>query len=135
MKGHTKVIIIGVIFMLLMSGIIIGVVYADVEGPNIYQIDVLPASPQAGDNVTVEAYCIDASGISSSKLMRSLNGGDWQEGEMQFFECLCAAGGRWYASFGPLEEGDTAQFYVTSYDDSINMNPSDSDIFTIQITD
>ncbi|MHA1935419.1 MAG: hypothetical protein ACW97A_09055 [Candidatus Thorarchaeota archaeon] len=133
MKGHTKAIIIGAISMLLMSGIIVGVVYADAEGPDIYQIDVLPVSPKAGDDITVEAYCIDASGISNSVLMSSLNGGDWQEVNMQFFACLCAARGRWSASFGPLEDGDSAQFYVTAFDDSINRNPSDSDIFTIQI--
>ncbi|MFX0107199.1 MAG: hypothetical protein ACFE7R_02855 [Candidatus Hodarchaeota archaeon] len=134
MKAQTKLICIGAVFMIFLSGIIILAVFDDVEGPFIYQIDVLPTSPKPGDTISVVIYAIDRSGVSSAELSWSINAGEWHTEEMQFFACLCIAGGRWAANFGPVEEGDTGQFFVTAFDDSVNRNPSDSQTFSIEIT-
>ena len=119
--------------MILLSGIIVIAVFDDVEGPMIYQIDVLPIAPAAGDSISVIIYCIDSSGVSAAQLSYSVNGEEWQQADMDFFTCLCIAGGRWVAHFGPLAEGDSAQFYVTAFDDSPTKNDADTEVFTIQV--
>ena len=119
--------------MIILSGIIVVAVFDDVEGPIIYQIDVLPIEPAAGDSISVIVYCIDTSGVSSAQLSYSVNGEDWQQADMDFYTCLCIAGGRWVANFGPMTEGDTAQFYVTAFDDSPTRNPADTEVFSIQV--
>ena len=108
-------------------------VFDDVEGPLIYQVDSLPFTPVSGDSISVIIYCIDSSGISDAKLSYSINGAEWQTVDMQFYACLCIAGGRWVANFGPLYDGDVGEFYVTAYDDSANFNSADTDVFSIEI--
>ncbi len=108
-------------------------VFRDVDGPNIYEVDVQPVSPTAGDTVTVTIYCIDSSGISDAKLNYSINGGQWHQEEMHFYTCLCAAGGRWVANFGPLKGGDQVKFYATAYDASPNTNSASSQVFSLQV--
>lgn len=119
--------------MVLLSGIIMMAVFEDVEGPLIYQIDVLPSAPVAGDTISVVIYCIDSSGISDAKLSYSINGEEWQSVDMNFYACLCLAGGRWVANFGPLQDGDVGEFYVTAFDDSPTFNSADTEVFSIQI--
>ena len=119
--------------MVLLSGIIVMAVFDDVEGPLIYQIDIMPTAPVAGDTISVVIYCIDSSGISDAKLSFSINGGEWQVKDMNFYACLCIAGGRWVANFGPLQDGDVSQFFVTAFDDSPTFNAADSQVFSIQI--
>ena len=133
MKAQTKLICAGAVFMIFLSSIIVLAVFDDVEGPFIYQIDVLPVSPQAGDLISVVIYAIDASGVSSSSLSWTLDGVDWESKDMNFYACLCIAGGRWVGQFGPVYEGDTPMFYVTSIDDSVSQNAADSQIFSIDI--
>ncbi len=118
--------------MVLLSGIIVVAVFDDVEGPYIYQIDILPVSPAAGDTISVVIYCIDASGVSDAKMSYSTNGEDWLQVDMNFYTCLCLAGGRWVAHIGPVAE-DTVQFFVTAFDNSPTKNTADTEVFTIQI--
>lgn len=133
MKAQTKLICIGVVFMILLSGIIIMAVFDDVDGPLIYQIDVLPISPQPGDYISVIIYCIDPSGVSGARLSWMINGAEWKSTDMNFFACLCIAGGRWVANFGPMGEGDQAQFFVTATDNSPYQNEADSQVFSVEI--
>ncbi len=119
--------------MILLSGIIVLAVFDDAEGPMIYQVDMLPLAPVAGDSISVIIYCIDSSGVSGAELSYSVNGAEWQTVSMQFYACLCIAGGRWVANFGPLSNGDIGEFYVTAFDDSVNVNPAVTDTFSIQI--
>jgi hypothetical protein len=133
LKAQTKMIGIGALFMILLSGVIVIAVFDDVEGPIIYQIDVLPIAPAAGDSVNVIIYAIDTSGVSAAQLSYSVNGEDWQQVEMNFYTCLCISGGRWVATFGPLTEGDTAEFFATVFDDSPTRNDAETEVFSIQI--
>ncbi len=119
--------------MVLLSGVIVLAVFDDVEGPFIYEVDILPVSPVAGDMISVVIYCIDSSGVSDAKLSYSINGEDWQMKDMNFYACLCLAGGRWVANFGPLQEGDIGQFFITAFDDSPTLNSADTEVFSIQI--
>jgi len=79
-------------------------------------------------------YCIDRSGVSGAQLSSSLDGEEWQIQDMSFYACLCIAGGRWVATFGPVAEGDQAQFFVTAFDNGINQNSADTQIFAIDLT-
>ena len=133
MKNQTKLICIGAVFMILLSSIILLAVYDDVDGPLIYQIDVLPVDPVAGDIIRVIIYAIDASGISNAQLSFTTDGINWETLDMDFFTCLCIAGGRWVGRFGPIYDGDVAEFYVTAYDNSPTFNPSDSQTFSLEI--
>jgi len=133
-RNQTKLIGIGIILMVLLTGIVVNAVFQDVDGPLIYEVDVLPVSPVAGDVISVVIYCIDRSGISNAQLSSSLDGEEWQVQDMSFYACLCIAGGRWVATFGPVSEGDQAQFFVTAFDDGINRNSADTQIFTIDVT-
>lgn len=135
MNNQIKLIIIGAISMILLSSIIIMAVYDDVEGPFIYQIDVLPVSPVSGDTVFAIIYCIDQSGVSGAELSYNINGEGWQQVDMQFSACLCISGGRWAAGFGPLSLDDTVQFYMTAFDDSLTKNPENTETFTIEIAE
>ncbi len=133
MKTQKKVIAVGVLVFVVLSTIVIMSVYEDTEGPLIYQIDIMPSSPAPGDVVTLAVYCIDRSGVSAAVLMFSINNGEWQSKDMIFLSCLCIAGGRWTAGFGPLAANDSARFYVTVFDASATRNSADSQIFEIHI--
>ncbi|MFW9799350.1 MAG: hypothetical protein ACFFD9_02860 [Candidatus Thorarchaeota archaeon] len=73
---QTKLILIGAIILILLSGIIVVAVLDDVEGPLIYQVDILPADPKGGDLISIVVYCIDPSGVSGAQLSWSINGED-----------------------------------------------------------
>ncbi len=120
--------------MILLIGIIVLAVFDDVEGPLIYQVDILPVTPAPGDMINVIIYAIDVSGVSSAQLYWSINGEEWESKDMSFFACLCIAGGRWVANFGPVQEGDAFEFYVTVYDSSPTTNPADSQMFSFEIS-
>ena len=134
MRSQTKLICLGAILMVTLSSIIIIAVFDDVEGPLIYQVDILPVDPAPGDLISVVIYAIDPSGVSGAQVSWSINGEDWQRKEMSFFACLCIAGGRWVANFGPVQDGDALEFFVTAYDDSVNANPADTQTFSFQIS-
>ncbi len=133
MKNQTKLICIGAVFMILLSTVIVLAIYDDVDGPLIYQIDVLPVDPMVGDTIRVIAYALDASGISNAQLSYTTDGTNWETLDMDFFTCLCIAGGRWVGMFGPIIDGDVVEFYVTAYDNSPTLNPSDSQTFSLEI--
>ena len=120
--------------MVLLTSIIILAIYDDVDGPMIYQIDVLPVDPVVGDTIRVIAYALDTSGVSLAQLSYSTDGANWETIDMNFFTCLCLAGGRWVGLFGPIDDGDVAEFYVTAIDDSPTLNPTDTQIFSIEIS-
>jgi hypothetical protein len=134
MRDQTKLICIGVILVVLLSGIIVNAVFEDVDGPLIYEVDVLPVNPVAGDTISVVIYCIDRSGVSKAQLSISLDGESWTVQNMVFYSCLCIAGGRWVAFFGPVNEGDDAQFYVTAYDNAPIQHSETTQIFSIQLS-
>jgi hypothetical protein len=119
--------------MILLSTIVVLAVYDDVDGPLIYQIDILPIDPVAGDHIRVIAYAIDPSGISNAQLSYTTDGENWNVLDMSFYTCLCIAGGRWVGIFGPISEGASPEFFVTAYDNSPTLNPSDSQTFSIEI--
>jgi len=120
--------------MILLSGIIVNAIFEDVDGPLIYEVDVLPVHPVAGDTISVVIYCIDRSGVSGAQLSSSLDGESWTDQDMVFYSCLCMAGGRWVAVFGPVNEGDDVQFYVTAYDNAPIQHSETTEIFSIQLT-
>ncbi|MHA2065725.1 MAG: hypothetical protein ACXABY_15215 [Candidatus Thorarchaeota archaeon] len=133
MRNQTKLIGIGALVMVLLSGIIVIAVFDDVEGPLIYEVNILPVTPSPGDMISVVIYAIDPSGVSNAELSWSLNGGVWKSKGMTFFACLCVSGGRWVANFGPVGEGDTLEFYATAFDSSPYENPGDTQMFSIEI--
>jgi hypothetical protein len=133
MKNQTKLICIGAVFIILLSSVIIMAIYDDVDGPLIYEIDILPIDPVVGDNIRVTVYALDASGVSNVQLSYTTDGINWEVQDMGFFTCLCLAGGRWVGSFGPIANGDIAEFYVTAFDNSPTLNPSDSQMFSLEI--
>lgn len=133
MKNQTKLICIGAVFMILLSTVILLAIYDDVDGPLIYQLDVLPVDPVIGDTIRIIAYALDTSGVSNVQLSYTTDGTNWETLDMNFFTCLCLAGGRWVGSFGPIDDGDIAEFYVTAYDNSPTLNPSDSQTFSLEI--
>lgn len=134
MRTQTKLMAIGAIVMVFLSGIIVMAVFDDVEGPLIYEVDILPVSPSPGDMISVVIYAIDPSGVSAAQLSWSINGQEWEEKEMSFFACLCIAGGRWVSNFGPVSDGDSLEFYATAFDSSPYANPADTQIFTFDIS-
>jgi hypothetical protein len=134
MRDQTKLICIGVILVILLSGIIVNAVFEDVDGPLIYEVDILPVNPVAGDTISVVIYCIDRSGVAGAQLSSSLDGESWIIQDMVFYSCLCIAGGRWVAVFGPVNEGDDAQFYVTAYDNAPIQHSESTQVFSIQLT-
>ena len=134
MKNQTKLICIGVLFMIFLSTIIILAVYDDVDGPLIYQVDILPIDPVEGDVIRVIAYAIDPSGVSNSQLSYTIDGINWETQDMNFYTCLCIAGGRWVGTFGPISNGEVPEFYITMFDNSPTLNPSDSQTFSVEIT-
>lgn len=134
MRNQTKLIGIGTILMVLLTGVVVNAVFEDVDGPLIYEVDILPVNPVVGDIVSVVIYCIDRSGVSNARLSSSLDGEEWDIQEMSFYACLCIAGGRWVATFGPISEGDLAQFFVTAFDNAPTRNSADTQTFTIDIT-
>ena len=131
MRNQTKLICIGAVFMILLSTIIVLAVYDDVDGPLIYQIDVLPIDPIVGDQIRIIAYALDPSGISKAQLSYTSDGVNWDVLDMNFYICLCIAGGRWVGTFGPISEGDSPEFFVTAYNSSPTQNPTDSQTFSI----
>lgn len=133
-RNQTKLIGIGTILMVLLTGVVVNAVFEDVDGPLIYEVDILPVNPVVGDIISVVIYCIDRSGISNTQLSFSLDGVEWEIQDMSFYACLCIAGGRWVATFGPIAEGDQAQFFVTAFDNGINQNSADTQTFTIDLT-
>ncbi len=120
--------------MLLLTGVVVNAVFEDVEGPLIYQVDILPVRPVVGDIIRVVIYCIDRSGVSGAQLSSSLDGVEWELQDMSFYACLCIAGGRWVATFGPISDGDQAQFFVTAFDNAPIQNSADTQTFSIDIT-
>ena len=120
--------------MILLSGVILSAVFEDVDGPLIYEVDVLPVQPVAGDMISVVMYCFDRSGVSGAQLHSTLNGESWTVQDMSFYSCLCIAGGRWVAIFGPVNEGDNAQFFVTAYDNAAIHHSATTQTFSIQLT-
>ena len=133
MRAQTKLIALGAVFMVLLGSIIIMALIDDVEGPLIYEVDILPVSPKAGDMIAVIIYCIDSSGVSGAQLSSSVNDEEWVVEDMKFYACLCLAGGRWTAAFGPLNEGDVGRFFVTSFDNSPFENAAETQIYEIVI--
>ena len=133
MQNQTKLISFGVLLMVLLSTVIILAVYADREGPSIYQIEVLPENPAPGNTISVIAYASDISGVSSAQLSYSVNGTGWEVQDMNFIACLCASGGRWVGSFGPITGNSIVMFYVTAFDNSPISNPSSSQTLSLEI--
>ena len=132
-RNQTKLIGIGTILMVLLTGGVVNAVFEDVDGPLIYEVDILPVDTVVGDIISVVIYCIDRSGVSSAQLSSSLDGEEWEVQDMSFFACLCIAGGRWVATFGPITEGDQPQFFVTAFDNGINQNSADTNTFSIDL--
>lgn len=120
--------------MIILTGIIVNAIFEDAEGPLIYEVDILPVQPVAGDIISVVIYCIDRSGVSAAQLSSSLDGENWTVYDMNFYSCLCLAGGRWVATFGPINEEDNAQFFVTAFDNAPIPHSSDTQIFSIELT-
>ncbi|MHA2378268.1 MAG: hypothetical protein ACXADO_03415 [Candidatus Thorarchaeota archaeon] len=133
MRTQTKLIGIGTILIALLSSIIVIAIFDDIEGPLIYEVNILPVTPESGDRIEVVIYCIDPAGVSLAQLSWSVNGGTWHSEDMEFIACLCAAGGRWVANFGPIFEGDTVEFYVTAFDNSVYRNSADTQMFSLGI--
>jgi len=133
LRTHTKLAAFAVFAVVALSSVAVAVVLRDVEGPFIYELDILPVSPKAGDILTVTVYCIDMSGVSSAMLSRSTNGSSWVEQDMVFYACLCLAGGRWIANFGPANSGESVRFYVTAFDSSLAHNSADTQILELMI--
>lgn len=133
LRTRTKLAALAILAVVALSGMVITVLLRDAEGPFIYEVDILPISPKAGDTLTVTVYCIDTSGVSSAKLSISTNGLQWVEQDMVFYACLCLAGGRWVANFGPVNNNETVRFYVTAFDNSLGRNPADTQTFELHI--
>jgi hypothetical protein len=133
MKNQTKLICIGAVFMILLSSVIVLAIYDDVDGPLVYQIDILPVNIVVGDTIRVIAYALDSSGVSNVQLSYTTDGDNWEMQDMDFFTCLCLAGGRWVGSFGPINDGDIAEFFITAYDNSPTLNPSETQTFSLEI--
>jgi len=134
MKSQTKLICIGAVFMLLLSTVIVMAIFDDVEGPLIYELHVLPVDPVDGDIIRIVAYALDTSGVSSAQLSYTLDGINWEVQDMSFYTCLCLAGGRWIGVFGPISSESVTEFYITMYDNSPTLNPSDTQVFSIETT-
>ena len=77
MKNQTKLICVGAVFMILLSSVIMLAIYDDVDGPLIYQIDLLPVDPAVGDTIRVIAYALDTSGVSNVQLSFTTDGTNW----------------------------------------------------------
>lgn len=120
--------------MILLTGIIVNAIVEDADGPLIYEIDILPVQPVAGDIINVVIYCVDRSGVSGAQLSSTLDGETWTVLDMQFFACLCIAGGRWVGTFGPVSDSDNARFFVTAFDSAPIRNAAISQTFSIQLT-
>ncbi|NWF96113.1 MAG: hypothetical protein HXY34_08210 [Candidatus Thorarchaeota archaeon] len=133
MKNRTITVGVSVAFVALLATAILATVFEDDAGPNIYEVDIVPAIPKAGDSVSFVIYCIDPSGVSGAVLHIATNGGEWVEQEMRFYACLCIAGGRWVGSFGPVSIGDGISLYATAYDGSPTRNSANTQTFTINI--
>lgn len=133
MKARNKLICIGILIMGILASTVVFLVTDDAEGPMIYQIDVLPGRPRPGDIVNIVIYCIDPSGVSGATLHYSVNSAEWKEQTMYFYACLCIAGGRWVGEVGPLDAGDSIQFYVTAFDNSVTKNSADTQAFTVEV--
>lgn len=134
MKNQTKLISIGAIFMVLLSGVIVLAIFDDVEGPLIYELHVLPVDPVEGDIIRVIAYALDTSGVSNVQLHYTIDGTNWEVQDMSFYTCLCLAGGRWVGTFGPINSEAVSEFFITAYDNSPTFNPSDTQVFSLEIT-
>lgn len=134
MKDQTKLICIGAVLMTLLSTVIVVAIFDDIDGPLVYELQVLPEDPVEGDIIRVVAYALDPSGVSSVQLSYTTDGINWDVLDMDFFTCLCLAGGRWVASFGPINSGNITEFFITAYDNSPTLNPSDTQTFSLEIT-
>ncbi len=134
MKNQTKLIGIGAIFMVLLSSVIVLAIFDDVDGPLIYELHVLPVDPVEGDIIRVIAYALDTSGVSNVQLSYTVDGTTWEVQDMSFYTCLCLAGGRWIGTFGPINGESVAEFYITAYDNSPTLNPSDTQVFSLETT-
>jgi hypothetical protein len=133
MKNQTKLVCIGAVFMIFLSAVIVLAVFDDVDGPVVYELHVLPVDPVEGDTISIIAYALDPSGVSSVQLTYTLDGSNWEVVDMNFYTCLCLAGGRWTAAFGPVVSGNQTEFYITAYDNSPTFNPSDTQVFSLEI--
>jgi len=133
MNTRTKLAAIALVTTVALSGLAITMLLRDAEGPFIYEVDILPLSPKAGDTLTVTIYCIDTSGVASAKLSLSTDGLHWVEEDMTFYACLCLAGGRWVANFGPVSGGETVHFYATAFDKSLAHNAAETQVFELDI--
>ena len=130
---QTKIAAFGALVLVALSTVTIMALFDDVEGPFIYEVDILPVTPKSGDMITVSAYCIDTSGVSSASMSWSVNETGWVEQDMVFYACLCLAGGRWIASFGPVNAGDIVHMYVTAFDNTPGHNSANTQTFQLQI--
>lgn len=134
MKNQTKLIVIGTVLMIFLSSVIVLAIYDDVDGPLIYELHVLPVDPVEGDIIRVIAYALDTSGVSNVQLSYTIDGTNWEIQDMSFYTCLCLAGGRWVGTFGPINNGSATEFFITAYDNSPTLNPSDTQVFSLEIT-
>ncbi len=135
MRAQTKLIAVGILLMIGLSAAIAMIVFDDVEGPYIYEVDILPVDPAPGDMISVTIYCIDRSGVSGATLHSRIGDGEWEDYEMHFLACLCIAGGRWVAQFGPVPANTTVQVYVTAYDNAPIPNSADTQVFEMYISE
>ncbi len=133
MRNTTKILGVGCLFTVLVTSLAFTILLTDSEGPTIYEIDILPVTPEAGDTIYVMIYCIDPSGVFGALLRSSLNEMEWEEQEMGFYACLCIAGGRWVGALGPVQAGDVVRFYATAFDSSATRNTAETQTYTVQI--
>jgi len=124
----------GAIVIVMLAGIIVLVVLDDVEGPLICEVNILPVPPAPEDRISVTIYAINPSGVSRAQLSWSINGEEWASKDISFFDGQCIAGGRWVGDFGPVQEGDSLDFYATAYDSSAFTNPTDTRTFSFEIS-
>ncbi len=133
MKNQTKLIGVGIILIVILTGLILSAVFEDKDGPLIYEVDTLPVEPVDGDIIRVVIYCIDRSGVSKAQLSSTLDGTNWAIQDMTFYSCLCIAGGRWVGTFGPVSVGDDPQFFITAFDKAAIPNSADTQTFSIEL--
>ncbi len=109
------------------------IVFEDKEGPQIYQVDILPRAPKAGDDLFFVIYCIDRSGVVGAQLHFSKNDDEWKAQNMTFYTCLCIAGGRWVGVVTGLQAGDRVQLYATAIDGTLSRNIANTQVFTVEV--
>ncbi|MHA1419394.1 MAG: outer membrane protein assembly factor BamB family protein [Candidatus Heimdallarchaeaceae archaeon] len=89
----------------------------DLRPPSIMRVNHTPSSPNNETEITIFADAIDSSGIQSITCFYRVNSGTWSSNQMNNIQI-----DTYQTKIGYYNNGDEIEYYIESYDNSLNSN-------------